>query len=145
MTAIDGRVVLITGGAAGIGREMAAAFGARGGRLVLFDRDREALARTAESLRGKNVPVHTEACDVAVPDSLENALAGGCLLNLPGAQGLGQLRCIAGRRTTAQMVIECLFNGHIVTCRADVRDEVAHRQARDQHEPRDNRGRRQIG
>lgn len=76
MTAIDGRVVLITGGAAGIGREMAAAFGARGGRLVLFDRDREALARTAESLRGKNVPVHTEACDVAVPDSLATALAG---------------------------------------------------------------------
>jgi len=41
---------------------------------VLFGRDREALARTAAGLRGYGVSVHTETCDVAVPDSLEAAL-----------------------------------------------------------------------
>ena len=43
---LAGKVVLITGGASGIGREMAFAFAKRGAKLVLWDVDVAGLART---------------------------------------------------------------------------------------------------
>ena len=47
---LAGKVVLITGGASGIGREMAFAFAKRGAKLVLWDVDKAGLARTKEDV-----------------------------------------------------------------------------------------------
>lgn len=47
---LDGRVVLITGAAGGIGRALASAFAAQGAQLVLVDRDADRLHRLATQL-----------------------------------------------------------------------------------------------
>lgn len=47
MTRVDGRTVLITGGAQGLGRLMAQRFGRLGAELVLWDVDEEGLEETA--------------------------------------------------------------------------------------------------
>ncbi len=54
---LDGKAVLVTGAASGIGRATAHAVAARGGRLVLTDVQAEALARTAGEL-GSAVLAH---------------------------------------------------------------------------------------
>lgn len=52
-----GRVVLVTGGASGIGRAVAAAFAACGDRVVIADRDAGAAERTAKELSAHAVTV----------------------------------------------------------------------------------------
>ena len=58
------RVALVTGGGGGIGAAMAAAFAARGARLVLADIDPDALERTATALRAGGTDVLTVRTDV---------------------------------------------------------------------------------
>ena len=59
-----GKLVLVTGGAQGIGKGLASKLAARGARLVLTDvRDAE-LQATAEELRGRGTPVATYRVDV---------------------------------------------------------------------------------
>jgi NAD(P)-dependent dehydrogenase (short-subunit alcohol dehydrogenase family) len=58
------RVALVTGGGSGIGAAMAAAFAARGARVVLADIDAEALARTASTLRAGGTDVLAVRTDV---------------------------------------------------------------------------------
>ncbi len=48
--ALHGRVIVVTGAARGIGRSTAERAAAQGARLALWDRDAEALTRTAEAL-----------------------------------------------------------------------------------------------
>ncbi|WP_207934475.1 SDR family NAD(P)-dependent oxidoreductase [Actinomadura sp. KC06] len=61
-----GRVVLVTGGASGIGRAVAAAFAAAGDRVVIADRDAEAAAEAAKELDGHAVTMDiTDAAAVA--------------------------------------------------------------------------------
>jgi NAD(P)-dependent dehydrogenase (short-subunit alcohol dehydrogenase family) len=60
--------VLITAGAAGIGRAIAAAFHETGARVLICDIDGEALARLAEELPG----ACTVACDVADPKAVRD-------------------------------------------------------------------------
>ncbi|WP_242910182.1 SDR family NAD(P)-dependent oxidoreductase [Actinomadura terrae] len=63
---MSGRVVLVTGGASGIGRGVAAAFAAAGDRVVIADRDAEAAARAAKELDALSVTVDiTDAASVA--------------------------------------------------------------------------------
>lgn len=50
---LDGRVVLVTGAAGGIGRALAAAFAAQGAQLVLVDRDADQLRSLAKQLAGQ--------------------------------------------------------------------------------------------
>lgn len=50
MASVDGKVVFITGGAAGVGAEVARRLHARGARLVLTDVDAGALASLAAAL-----------------------------------------------------------------------------------------------
>jgi NAD(P)-dependent dehydrogenase (short-subunit alcohol dehydrogenase family) len=67
---MGGRVVLITGGAGGIGRAAAARFRELGDTVVLTDIDPDGLARVAESLGAP----HTIAADVTVVAECERAV-----------------------------------------------------------------------
>jgi NAD(P)-dependent dehydrogenase (short-subunit alcohol dehydrogenase family) len=67
---LEGRTVLITGAAGGIGRALARAFAAQGARLLLVDREAAALDALVESLHSHRV--HSAVCelgsDAAVAD-----------------------------------------------------------------------------
>ncbi len=64
---LDGRLALVTGAGSGIGRATALALSEHGARLLLVDRDGDAAAETAGSLRDS----HVFACDVADPAEME--------------------------------------------------------------------------
>ncbi|MET8795821.1 SDR family oxidoreductase [Nocardia sp. NPDC004568] len=76
MTAFTGKVVLITGGARGIGAELAGRLRARGARLVLTDIDPPPLRELAVELGGDEyvVAVTADVCDLA---AMEAAVARG--------------------------------------------------------------------
>jgi NAD(P)-dependent dehydrogenase (short-subunit alcohol dehydrogenase family) len=74
---LDGAVVVLTGAAGGIGRELARAFAGQGVRLVLVDRDRDALATIADELQAT-----AEACELGA-DAEVQALAA----RLAGSHG----------------------------------------------------------
>lgn len=65
MDQVDGQVAVITGGASGIGRAMAHAFGAAGMKVMLGDIEEAALDAAAESLRVDGVQVATQVVDVS--------------------------------------------------------------------------------
>ncbi len=72
---LQGKVVVIAGGAAGIGRECAEAFAAEGARLAIFDWDADALAETASAIGATGSEVHTERVDVSDARSVDAAHA----------------------------------------------------------------------
>jgi len=71
MKDVSGRVAVVTGAASGIGRGMCEAFAAAGMRVVLSDVERDALARTTETLRAGGADVHAVVTDVSKPDQVE--------------------------------------------------------------------------
>ncbi len=66
----EGRVAVVTGAASGIGRGLAAGFAARGAKLVLSDRDEEALERAGEELRAEGAEVLAVPTDVTNRDAV---------------------------------------------------------------------------
>ena len=70
MEDLQGRVVVITGGASGIGRGMAEAFSQAGARLVLADTNEERLKETAR-LMGRGEDLVTMRVDVRDPEQVE--------------------------------------------------------------------------
>ena len=70
MKNISGKIVLITGGAMGIGRELAFRFSNDKARLVLIDIVREELEKTAGELRKAGGDIHTYICDVSNRDNI---------------------------------------------------------------------------
>ncbi|MFG1784193.1 SDR family oxidoreductase [Rhodococcus oryzae] len=76
MTSMNGKVVLITGGARGVGAEVARRLHAKGARLVLTDLDAEPLRALAEELGGPDraLTVVADVCDLP---STESAVAQG--------------------------------------------------------------------
>lgn len=74
-TGLQGKAVLVTGGASGIGRTACLAFAAEGARLVVGDKDFDGGEETAAMVRdagGQAIFVH---CDVSTPADVE-ALVG---------------------------------------------------------------------
>jgi NAD(P)-dependent dehydrogenase (short-subunit alcohol dehydrogenase family) len=69
---LDGRVVLVTGGARGIGLATAAAVRRRGAVAALVDLDGELAARRAEELGGGSLGLAADVCEL---DELESAVA----------------------------------------------------------------------
>jgi len=72
------RVAVVTGGGSGIGAGMAAAFAARGARIVLADIDPAALERSAAALRSAGADVLTVPTDVGEAAQVE-ALAAAAV------------------------------------------------------------------
>lgn len=68
---VEGKVCVVTGGAAGIGRAMAERFLSAGARVVLADVEEETLARTVAELGGAAAGVEGLTCDVRFPEHME--------------------------------------------------------------------------
>ncbi len=72
ITDFTGRVVVITGGAAGIGRALALAFARAGAVLVLSDIEKDALSATVEALRAESgAEISAVVADVSDHTSVE--------------------------------------------------------------------------
>lgn len=90
----QGRTVVVTGAASGIGEATAAAFAREGASVVVVDRDRERAAQVAARLTsqgGRALPV---ACDVTLAEDCDAAVAdavrwGGKLDVLVNNAGIG--------------------------------------------------------
>ncbi len=70
MSKLDGKRVLITGGAQGIGYEMAIKFAQRGADVVLADINEAGLAKAKDSLEERAIVVATVQVDVTNPASI---------------------------------------------------------------------------
>jgi NAD(P)-dependent dehydrogenase (short-subunit alcohol dehydrogenase family) len=70
----DGRVVLVAGGAGGIGAATARRFAAQVAHLFLADQDGPGLARAATSLEGSGARVATHAADLRTPAACRAAV-----------------------------------------------------------------------
>ena len=68
---LDGKVIVVTGGADGIGLECALAYVREGAAVAILDRDREALERSKQKLGETSIMVHT---DVSDGSSVEQAM-----------------------------------------------------------------------
>jgi len=64
MKSVKGKLVLITGGAMGMGREVAKLFARDGARLVLWDLRKDDLDKTAAEIKALGAEVRTYLCDV---------------------------------------------------------------------------------
>jgi NADP-dependent 3-hydroxy acid dehydrogenase YdfG len=64
MTAIKGKVAVITGAGSGIGRALAYELARRGAKLAISDVDTAGLAETAKQVRVIGAPVHEQRLDV---------------------------------------------------------------------------------
>ncbi len=71
MKDLNGKVAVITGGAAGIGLAMAEAFGAEGMKLVLADIEQGALVRAVQALADRGCEVIGWRCDVSKFEQVE--------------------------------------------------------------------------
>ncbi|HVA93550.1 MAG TPA: SDR family oxidoreductase [Candidatus Dormibacteraeota bacterium] len=71
---LSGRVAIITGGAVGLGRQMAQGLAEMGADLVLCARKKERCDRAAEELRTLGVATIAMACDVTDPASIQEVV-----------------------------------------------------------------------
>lgn len=67
----EGKQVLVTGGAAGLGRAIAQAFAREGAELILVDIDEAGLAATAAELQAMGVECSTHRVDLAVESEIQ--------------------------------------------------------------------------
>ncbi|MBE6990554.1 MAG: SDR family oxidoreductase [Ruminococcaceae bacterium] len=71
----DGKVVLVTGGSAGIGLSVAELFGSLGARIAICGTNPVKLEKAADELRAKGITVFSQPCDVSDSTSLERFAA----------------------------------------------------------------------
>lgn len=72
---LEGRIAIVTGAAGGIGREIARAFGAEGGAVVVADLDGPAAEATAGELGADGYEVLPVRCDVTDEESVDTLVA----------------------------------------------------------------------
>ncbi|MDR0602132.1 MAG: SDR family oxidoreductase [Treponema sp.] len=65
MKSVEGRLVLITGGASGIGRLVAFDFARRGGKVVVWDLSQQAIDNIVEEGRKEGLEISGGICDVS--------------------------------------------------------------------------------
>lgn len=85
MQDFKGKLAVITGGASGVGRSIAFAIGAEGGRVLIADVDKAALESSEAALKAAGIEAYSAFCDVSSADSV-NALAAKAFDELGGAQ-----------------------------------------------------------
>jgi NAD(P)-dependent dehydrogenase (short-subunit alcohol dehydrogenase family) len=119
MTAMAGKTAIVTGGAAGIGRAIAAGLSAAGCAVGLIDVDREALSDAAQSLDAATratfaiADVGDEAAVRAAVDKLAGELGGlDILVNCAGILRLGTLEALSARdwRETFSVNVDGVFH-----------------------------------
>ena len=69
------KIIVVTGGAQGLGLEMARILSAEGAHLALLDMNAEQLAAAKDELSATGVTVRTYVCNVANEESVETAFA----------------------------------------------------------------------
>lgn len=67
---LDGKVALITGGARGLGLQIAEALGEMGARLALASRTADELERARHALSGEQVEAWVTECDLGRPEAI---------------------------------------------------------------------------
>jgi NAD(P)-dependent dehydrogenase (short-subunit alcohol dehydrogenase family) len=75
MAAKNGRVVLITGGNKGLGKEIGRQLGALGYTVVLTTRDEQAGAVSVAELKDAGIEAHTVRLDVTSPDDIADVVS----------------------------------------------------------------------
>ena len=70
LSSMQGKTVLVTGAASGIGLETALAFARRGADLVICDLDEAGLAAAGERIEGLGRSAFTRRVDVSNPDEM---------------------------------------------------------------------------
>lgn len=72
---VKDKVVLITGGAQGIGYEIGRIFAENGAKVVLTDLNEEGVNQAASTLQNQGFEVIGKKCDVTIEQDLENSIA----------------------------------------------------------------------
>lgn len=70
ITEIDGKNILITGGACGIGRLMGLKMAALGGNIIIWDINQDNMEKVANEIKEANGTVYTYLCDVSDRDAI---------------------------------------------------------------------------
>ncbi len=76
MRNFQGKVVVVTGAAGGLGRALCLRFAGAGSRIVALDRDASALAGLLDDLRARGITAVAEVCDVSQEEDCRRAIAG---------------------------------------------------------------------
>lgn len=90
---LEGKNIIVTGAASGIGKETAVLLSELGANLLMLDMDKEGLGLTKELLKN---PAQARACDLTEFHSLKELvlsvkIGGGGIWDLCTAQGFRQL------------------------------------------------------
>ncbi|MGH6627428.1 MAG: SDR family oxidoreductase [Burkholderiaceae bacterium] len=71
---LEGRTALITGGASGLGLQMARALGEMGAHIAILDRSEEEMQRARAELTHEGIAVSTAQCDLRQTDTIADAI-----------------------------------------------------------------------
>jgi len=71
---LAGKVILITGGGSGIGKEMGRKFGELGAKIAILGRRQEVLEATSKELDKLGITVSYHKCDVRFPEQIAEAV-----------------------------------------------------------------------
>lgn len=69
------QVVVVTGGAGGIGHALARSFGSAGAKIAILDQPTSGLAAALAKLRQSEITAMAEPCDITNPAEIESAVA----------------------------------------------------------------------